>query len=37
VIAIFMGIAPMLFLRATEKSVNGVRQVVEAKVLRTAK
>jgi NADH-quinone oxidoreductase subunit M len=36
-IAIFMGIAPMLFLRATEKSVNNVREIVEAKILRVAK
>ncbi|MBO0723473.1 MAG: NADH-quinone oxidoreductase subunit M, partial [Blastocatellia bacterium] len=37
VIAIFMGIAPMLFLSATEKSVNNVRQAVETKILRAAK
>jgi NADH-quinone oxidoreductase subunit M len=36
-LAIFMGVAPMLFLRATEKSVNNVRQIVEAKILRVAK
>ncbi|MCI0336893.1 MAG: NADH-quinone oxidoreductase subunit M [Acidobacteria bacterium] len=37
VIAIFMGIAPMLFLRETEKSVNNVRQIVETKIQRAAK
>ncbi len=36
-IAIFMGIAPMLFLRTSEKSINSVRQGIEAKILKAAK
>jgi NADH-quinone oxidoreductase subunit M len=35
--AIVMGVAPMLFLRASEKTVNSVRQAVEAKILRAEK
>jgi NADH-quinone oxidoreductase subunit M len=32
--AIIMGVGPMLFLRATEKSVNNIRNAVEAKTLK---
>jgi NADH-quinone oxidoreductase subunit M len=35
--AILMGIVPMLFLRASQPSVNGVRDAVEGKVLRVLK
>jgi NADH-quinone oxidoreductase subunit M len=37
VMAIVMGVAPMLFLRASEKSVNGVKQTVEAKMPKATK
>ncbi|MEP7270573.1 MAG: NADH-quinone oxidoreductase subunit M [Acidobacteriota bacterium] len=35
--AIIMGVVPMLFLRATQPAINGVRDAVEGKVLRVAK
>ncbi len=37
VMAIVMGVTPMLFLRASEKSVNNVRQTVEGKASSTAR
>ncbi len=36
IMAIIMGVAPMLFLRSTEKSVNGVRSAVVGKVEKVA-
>lgn len=35
--AVLMGILPMLFLRATQPAINGVRDAVEGKVLRVEK
>ncbi len=35
--AILMGVLPMLFLRATQPAINGVRDAVEGKVLRVLK
>jgi NADH-quinone oxidoreductase subunit M len=37
VMAVIMGVAPMLFLRSTEKSVHGVKTAVEGKVLKAEK
>ena len=37
IMAIVMGVVPMAFLRASEKSVNGIKQAVEAKILKAAK
>jgi NADH-quinone oxidoreductase subunit M len=36
VVAIVMGVAPMYFLRNTEKSVNSVREIVQSKVSKVA-